>query len=559
MCAKADDPLTINQNFRALRVGVSAADGSNLQGSVAFHFLGYSTSHPASHITEALCEEAWEALDNIEDVDCASEPSAGGTIYNITFKKWPIKPMENNYFSHTGNPGISNFTCDVSSASSATGARVFCNITNLVSDDITEYEYCGRRGQCDFTSGTCYCIDGYEGSTCTEVSYLQSASNTLPGANIHAAGKDYIGDLFKLSAEKSSAPDFAFMKIVASDEDLLSIRGDGLLSIAQLDVTTYGVTVSEGGLTILATGANIKDGGLVVSNSEINHPTLRVIGNSELFKNTLLQVDSTRAGDSDYWFSRFTTAYKQAGQSYDVDVFSVRGDGYTKIEGELHVRNATSCYSLALTGGGLTINQGGLSIYADGMTIFDGGAEIRSNNLTVLRAYHNDAVHDKDNGTVLSVESTAKFNAKIDLIRAAMDAESARMDTIFRVNGLPRTYVDQGGLDVVGGITVASAGLNVSAGGIWVSAGGLHIQGGNLSVKKDANIIVGNKQVIGAQQAAVDDVGTANDPGDGTLAGISEVGPLATESEKLRDLVDEIRTQMNGLLAKLRTHGLIAT
>ena len=34
---------------------------------------------------------------------------------------------------------------------------------------------------------------------------------------------------------------------------------------------------------------------------------------------------------------------------------------------------------------------------------------------------------------------------------------------------------------------------------------------------------------------------------------------LAAHSEKLRDLVDEIRTQMNDLLGKLRTHGLIAS
>ena len=32
MCAKADDPLTINQNYRALRIGVFSADGSSLQG-----------------------------------------------------------------------------------------------------------------------------------------------------------------------------------------------------------------------------------------------------------------------------------------------------------------------------------------------------------------------------------------------------------------------------------------------------------------------------------------------------------------------------------------------
>ena len=91
----------------------------------------------------------------------------------------------------------------------------------------------------------------------------------------------------------------------------------------------------------------------------------------------------------------------------------------------------------------------------------------------------------------------------------------------------------------------------------WLEA---DIQGGNLTVKNDANIIVGNKQVIGAQQAAVDDVSAANDPGDGTLAAASSnVATLAAQSEKLRDLVDEIRTQMNDLLGKLRTHGLIAS
>jgi len=99
---------------------------------------------------------------------------------------------------------------------------VLCNISDLVSDDITEYEYCGRRGQCDFTSGTCYCIDGYEGSTCTDSTYAESTSNSLPGVNIHATGTDYIGDIFKLTADKSSSSDFTFMKIVANDEDLLA-------------------------------------------------------------------------------------------------------------------------------------------------------------------------------------------------------------------------------------------------------------------------------------------------------------------------------------------------
>ena len=559
MCAKADDPLTINQNYRALRIGVFSADGSSLQGTVIFQFLGYTTSHSASHVSAVTCEGAWEALENVEDVDCQSENFGAGSFYNVTFNQWPTMPMENNYFSHKGNPALSNFTCDVSGAFSASGSQVLCNISDLVSDDITEYEYCGRRGQCDFTSGTCYCIDGYEGSTCTDSTYAESTSNSLPGVNIHATGTDYIGDIFKLTADKSSSSDFTFMKIVANDEDLLSIRGDGLLSIAQLDVTTYGTTISEGGLTVLTGGASIKDGGVDISSMASGEPVLHVIGSSEVFADSLLQVDSIRNEDASYWFARFNTAYKQADGSHNI--FSIRGDGYTKIAGELHVDNVTSVYSLELTKGGLTVNQGGLRLYEDGVVVYDGGADIRSNNVTVLRAYHNYAAGDKDNGTVLSIESTAGLSSNIDLIKAGMDVDNIhKPKTIFRVNGLPRTYIDRGGLSVMGGITVASAGLNVSAGGVFILAGGVDIQGGNLRVKNDANIIVGNKQVIGAQQAAVDDVSAANDPGDGTLAAASsDVATLAAQSEKLRDLVDEIRTQMNDLLGKLRTHGLIAS
>merc|ERR1711871_422743 len=363
--------------------------------------------------------------------------------------------------------------------------------------------------------------------------------------NIHATGTDYIGDIFKLTADKSSSSDFTFMKIVANDEDLLSIRGDGLLSIAQLDVTTYGTTISEGGLTVLTGGASIKDGGVDISSMASGDPVLHVIGSSEVFADSPLQVDSIRNEDASYWFARFNTAYKQADGSHNI--FSIRGDGYTKIAGELHVDNVTSVYSLELTKGGLTVNQGGLRLYEDGVVVYDGGADIRSNNVTVLRAHHNYAAGDKDNGTVLSIESTAGLSSNIDLIKAGMDVDNIhKPKTIFRVNGLPRTYIDRGGLSVMGGIIIL--------------AGGVDIQGGNLTVKNDANIIVGNKQVIGAQQAAVDDVSAANDPGDGTLAAASsDVATLAAQSEKLRDLVDEIRTQMNDLLGKLRTQGLIAS
>ena len=313
---------------------------------------------------------------------------------------------------------------------------------------------------------------------------------------------------------------------------------------------------------MLADDVKINDGTLEITSPASGDPALHVIDSSALFTNTLFRVDAMRSESADYWFARFNTAYDRADDSY-VNVFSIRGDGYTTIEGELHVNNATSVHSLELKHGGFTINQGGLHVYRDGLVAYDGGADIRNNNLTVLRAHHNDATNAKDNGTVFVVESTAKFTSDINLIEAVMDVQTNNPKTVFRVNGLPKTYIDQGGLEVVGGVTIGSAGLNVSAGGIRVSAGGVQIKGGNLTVGSDIKlsgiIAVGANQVVSSQQASVSDVDATNDPGDGTFSTLSTVADLATECENLRDLVDEIRTQMNDLLGKLRAHGLIAT
>eukprot|EP00924_Labyrinthula_sp_SR-Ha-C_P002184 snap_masked-scaffold_19-processed-gene-3.19-mRNA-1 protein AED:0.01 eAED:0.01 QI:0/0/0/1/1/1/3/0/1884 len=78
---------------------------------------------------------------------------------------------------------------------------------------------------------------------------------------------------------------------------------------------------------------------------------------------------------------------------------------------------------------------------------------------------------------------------------------------------------------------------------------------------------VGGQTVVTSQQAAETDVAATNDPGDGTIAGLtfsatydsSEVIALRSECEKLRDFANDLRSTLNSLLSKLRTHGLIAT
>jgi len=74
------------------------------------------------------------------------------------------------------------------------------------------------------------------------------------------------------------------------------------------------------------------------------------------------------------------------------------------------------------------------------------------------------------------------------------------------------------------------------------------------------SISISGNQVLGAQQTLVNDVGTGNDPGDGTVAAATgSVAALAAECEKLRDWLAETTTQINALMAVVKAHGLMAS
>jgi len=107
-------------------------------------------------------------------------------------------------------------------------------------------------------------------------------------------------------------------------------------------------------------------------------------------------------------------------------------------------------------------------------------------------------------------------------------------------------------------LTIASTTGTVAVESVVFSAG---------AISGVTSVTVSSKQVLGSQQAVEADVPATNDPGDGTIAALtigstysqSEVQALRTECEKLRDLAADLRATVNSLLAKLRTHGLIAT
>jgi hypothetical protein len=195
MCPKTDDPVSINQNARTIKIDV-ISNGA-MQGDVAFFFNGYYTtfSADAAQMNSRKCEEAFEALENVDRVACDMSRLSTGASYNVSFLSFPQMPQENNLFSHSGNPPLTSFTCDISGVLVSGASSMSCNVTDTVTTNIKEYAFCANRGNCDFTSGVCYCIEGYTGIDCTSPSYSATAANALPGAHILTTGADFSGEV----------------------------------------------------------------------------------------------------------------------------------------------------------------------------------------------------------------------------------------------------------------------------------------------------------------------------------------------------------------------------
>jgi hypothetical protein len=87
------------------------------------------------------------------------------------------------------------------------------------------------------------------------------------------------------------------------------------------------------------------------------------------------------------------------------------------------------------------------------------------------------------------------------------------------------------------------------------------------TVKATTGLYVGAQQVVSIRQAAVADVSGSFDPGDGVIGSLTssattsqaEYNALRDETEKLRDFCNDMKTQVNQLLSRLRAHGLLET
>ena len=494
MCPKSDDPVTINQNSRQVMIRLNG-DGHSFSGKLKVSLLGYTSEFNLNaQQTTAYCKQQWEKLENVETVSClvsegnphASALEGRNATWNVTFDKFPIHPMENNFFSHTGNPPLSAFTCDISEVVVNGGSSKNCVIKDLVNTDIKEYEFCSRRGTCDFSSGQCYCFSGYGGLDCSSTAYSISNANSEPALGATATGNDYLGNVLELQTEKGASSDFKFLSAKADGTEVFSISGEGQIAIGELRVTQTGATIENGGLIVSSGGVTISNDGLRVTNALGGANSLQIDAPNNAFSKAVVAAYSANVASK----SNFNLI--EAGTSSAALVFKVRGDGKTIIGGGgLDVSGGAT-----VTAGGLQVTGGGATITTDDAAAdyaldVREGAYIKNTraNATALTVH---ATNDAYNGTAFLVKSDAASGTGYkDLIKAIINSDgdnAQNAQTIFRVTSKPSFRIERGGFHVrsggatvnAGGLVVTAAGQTITSGGLKVSAGGLDVQGQTL-------------------------------------------------------------------------------
>lgn len=174
--------MSDHQNYRSIRLAVTGS--LNFAGSLGITFHGEKIfiDLPATVSVVQSQLQRSQKFENVR-VNYHSAATAVSThTFTFIFLSWPIFPKENNLYSLTGDPSITDFTCDTTYLDSSVSCQftdvetsylrgISCEITLLIS---LEYDYCSNNGVCDFKTGTCTCNDGYGGLHCEKLLFPAS-------------------------------------------------------------------------------------------------------------------------------------------------------------------------------------------------------------------------------------------------------------------------------------------------------------------------------------------------------------------------------------------------
>ena len=507
MCPKGDDPMTINQNYRTIRLTVTKTSGS-FSGSLGFEFQGTTSYLPLTSPTAQNCAAALEASPQIGSVGCTvTYPSALTLQFTITFYSWPTNAKSNNLHYHDGNPLLREFLCDISRATSdiscAWGDVVSSNVIGACdaflpqppnaarnshshlslfppSHTTTEWEFCSNRGICDFNSGICACEDGFGGAACSNQTYSHSipGSNALPGFQVNVAGTDFVGDALQIRTEKGPAPDFFLIEAIAGNQRVFDVRGDGVATFTGFITHNGGQTIASGGLMITTTGLTVAESGMTVKSSSTTTPVTVI--------SSTAPASSTFSGDLGTSTGGVLTVNSLGGGSHNLlyaansstGVFKVSNTGLVSVKGGMAVSGGVSVYNA-----GLSVT-GGFTVRADGVgATFGSPVTITSNSgLTTPKII----VGQQGLGLQVLSGGINVFSGGINIVSGGLRVKGV---TVLQSTSIQTTQFTSSGGITAGSFTTAGAvtasgaisGASLSVGSGAITAGSLALSGGTIS------------------------------------------------------------------------------
>ncbi|CAK4487716.1 unnamed protein product [Aphanomyces euteiches] len=481
----------------------------------------------ANSNSNSICASAVMTLGNVVKATCTisgQDSTTQGATYTIAFLEWAHRNAENNIFSHSGNPPLTAFSCNVAGVTSNNSPS--CSFADVVSLNVIEHEYCSRRGICDFTTGLCTCFLAYKNSDCNQPSNIPDNIDDHDGFLINPTGPSYIGSALHIVTAKAMATDFNMILAEASSAKVFQMDGAGNTwwYSGNLRVEA-GTLFVQAGEQIATGGLYIADGGCTSTITTVVGPASNAIATATGFTGTVMNVQTTQATGTNFYLFKASTS------GLTVPQFDVRGDGQTTIHtGGLNVVlggatitdniAATSVTSIQATHASytgsvvsisasrlsqfpatdfnlITASAGGttaLTIEASGKTtLTNGGLYVNgigggnfvnqdptSSALSVL------SDNTAFNGVVANIQASATPSTNFYLLQALSNSI-----LMFSIQGDGLTRVHSGGLKVLAvGQTIQVGGLYVNSGGITINTGGLKVLNGGATISTQGLIVL---------------------------------------------------------------------
>jgi hypothetical protein len=113
-----------------------------------------------------------EALPGVAQVEVhkGAQTPQGGATFTVTFLRWPGgTPVDNNLYTHDGNPPLSFFTCSAAAVTNAEMPKCEVRDAGIVEDSkLIEHAPCSQHGHCNGQTGACLCDSGWRSENCAD-------------------------------------------------------------------------------------------------------------------------------------------------------------------------------------------------------------------------------------------------------------------------------------------------------------------------------------------------------------------------------------------------------